>query len=296
MECEFEEKEYEGPLNHELLLGDPRIWSPGQVFEKHMGLDSALFVWSQLFWESLGYKHPLLGVVVNDLRFGHIWRRTNRKRMLPSFATNLFLQVKRSECMIRSNYKIPLYSPYYRFSIKPHQQLALAKLSRKLNHRGLVMYAAPVFHTHEELYEAVRSRSLVANTNFANIDRLNGHDRWNYQRAGCSGVAHSEPERIEMPAFQEQLTGLEAMSIEFDNRRRNTLEEDLVFVFKAMRASALETQDESPISREYLRHVVDAADGGELRRSAVLFANILLYCWLFGLHWHVVSSEDANYF
>lgn len=53
MECEFEEKEYEGPLNNELLLGDPRIWSPGQVFEKYMGIDSALFVGSQLFWEFL---------------------------------------------------------------------------------------------------------------------------------------------------------------------------------------------------------------------------------------------------
>ena len=40
MRCEFEEKEYEQPLNYELAWKQ-RVWSPGQLFENKLGFDAA---------------------------------------------------------------------------------------------------------------------------------------------------------------------------------------------------------------------------------------------------------------
>jgi hypothetical protein len=262
-----------------------------------MGIDSALFVNSPIFWEMMGYRNYLPGVVTNDLRFGHIWRKLNRKRMLPTFASNLFLQIKRPECLKRYNSKIGMGFPYYRFTIKQHQQTALAKLASKLNHRGLVLYAAPAFHTHDELYRATNNKQLVERSNFAPIDRLSGHDTWNYKYPGSSGIAHSEPERIEGPNFQELLSQLELMSNEFDNRRRNTIEEDLGFIAGAMRSATQETSNSNPISREYLSRATEVGEKeNEMIRISKMFLNILIFCGLFGIHWHVVSSERSNYF
>ena len=49
MDAEFEEKEYEFPLNSQLLWGNQNIWSPGQVFEGNFGIDAALEVHRQDF-------------------------------------------------------------------------------------------------------------------------------------------------------------------------------------------------------------------------------------------------------
>lgn len=298
MEAEFEEKEYEGPLNHELLASDPRIWPPGQVFEKYMGIDSALMVMSPLFWQAVGFSYPLPGAVLNDLRFGHVWRQVGRKRKLPTFATNLFLQVKRPEFLSRSNSSVPIYGEHYRFSIKAHQQLALCCLAKTLGHRGRVFYAAPVFHTHNELYRLTERKELVKNSNFAPIHRLDGHERWLYSRPGVKGIGHSEPEKIEEPSFSDQLNDLEAMSIEFDNRRGDTTLEDLKFISQAIQSSVRESSHSSPISREYLRRtepLIVAEREPLALQTAKLFAQIVIFCQLFGVQWHVVSSEPGNF-
>jgi len=294
LEAQFEEKEYEGPLNHELLASDSRIWPPGQVFEKHMGIDAALMVTSPLFWRNVGFSHPLAGVVLDDLSFGHIWRQVGKKRRLPTFATNLFLQVKRPEFLSRSSYSAPMYGRHYRFNIKPHQQLALSRLARKLGHRGRVFYAAPVFHTHDELYRFTERQELVKNSNFAPVSRLDGHERWLYRRPGASGVGHSEPEEIDEPSFSEQLDDLETISIEFDNRRTDTIREDLQFVVQAIQSSVRETSQSSRVSREYLKRTeplfVAEPDSNALQ-IAKLFAQIVVFCQLFGVQWRVLSSE-----
>lgn len=298
MEAEFEEKEYEGPLNHELLAGDPRFWPPGQVFEKYMGFDAALMITSPLFWQAVGYSHPLSGLVLNDLRFGYIWRQVGRKRKLPTFAANLFLQVKRPEFLSRSNYSVPIYGWHYRFNIKLHQQAALGRLAKKLGRRGRVFYAAPVFHTHDELYRITERQELVKNSNFAPVHRLDGHERWLYSTPGVSGVGHSEPQKIDEPNFFDQLDDLETISVEFDNRRRDTTLEDLQFVAQAIQSSVRETSQSSPVSREYLRRIeslfVTEREPHALQ-SAKFFAQIVVFCQLFGVQWHVVSSESSNF-
>ncbi|WP_230371301.1 hypothetical protein [Paludibacterium denitrificans] len=176
--------------------------------------------------------------------------------------------------------------------------MALVRLAKTLGHRGKVFYAAPVFHTHDVLYRLTARQELVKNSNFAPIHRLNGHERWLYSKPGASGVGHSEPEKIDEPNFLDQLNDLETMSIEFDNRRNETTLEDLRFVALAIQSSARETSWSSPISREYLRRT-EALSAVEHEpyelQAAKLFMQIVTFCQLFGVQWHVVSSEQDNF-
>ena len=88
--AEFEEKEYEQPLNNELLVQSGNaLWSPGQVLERHFGFDCALLSTHPFFWSLLGYPSPLSGVMLNDFTWGRIWREIGYSRPLPSFNTNL---------------------------------------------------------------------------------------------------------------------------------------------------------------------------------------------------------------
>lgn len=264
-----------------------------------MGIDVALMVTSPLFWQTIGFSNPLPGVVLNDLRFGRIWRQVGRRRTLPTFATNLFLQVKRPEFLSRSNNSVRISGAHYRFTIKQHQQGALGHLAKTLGRRGRVFYAAPVFHTHDDLYRLTAQRELVENSNFAPIHRLNGHKRWLYSRPGASGVGHSEPEKIDEPSFSDQLSDLDAMSRELDNQRHDTiLEEGLLFVARVIQSSARETSLFSPVSREYLRRTevlsIERHESYALQ-AAKLFMQIVTFCQLFGVQWHVVSSDRDNF-
>ena len=63
MTAEFEEKEYEIPLNTQLLLGNRNIWTPGQVFEGNFGIDAALEVTRGDFWQIVEFPHIPSGVI-----------------------------------------------------------------------------------------------------------------------------------------------------------------------------------------------------------------------------------------
>jgi hypothetical protein len=94
IEAEFEEKEYEFPLYHQLARVSQNVWAPGQVFEGYFGVDAALKVTTAEIWRKLGYPAPLCGVVLDDMRWGYIWRRRGGPRQLPTFNLNLFIQAK----------------------------------------------------------------------------------------------------------------------------------------------------------------------------------------------------------
>ncbi len=57
--AEFEEREYETPLYNQLTNGNGKVWAPGQVFERHIGIDYAMF----LHDERLFHLHGLDGVL-----------------------------------------------------------------------------------------------------------------------------------------------------------------------------------------------------------------------------------------
>ena len=84
--AEFEEKEYEQPLNVELLFDRQNLlWTPGQVFEEHFGIDAVLFSGDPRLWILFGYPDIPSGVILDHFRWGYIWRQTHNKRQLPTF-------------------------------------------------------------------------------------------------------------------------------------------------------------------------------------------------------------------
>ena len=200
MNAEFEEKEYENALIHQLMMESHNMWSPGQVFEGNFGIDAALEVLRPDFWTIIGYSDYPNGAILSNYNFGYVWKKINKKKKLPNFSLNLFLQVKRPQGLKnRPKYlkKLNLKKPYWRFWIKEHQQKLLMKLSRKLNNKVFVAYASPTFHLIKDFYLHTSNNTLVENSTFVRVERLNNHHKWVYDCPGSTGIACSKPERIE---------------------------------------------------------------------------------------------------
>lgn len=225
MDAEFEEKEYEGPLNAQLLSGNINVWSPGQVFEKHIGVDAALEIRRHDFWGIFGVSTPLEGIVLAHYNFGYIWKKIRKRRALPTFKLNLFLQVKRPEGLKYRSSKLKslgIKSPFWRFSIKIHQQKLLSKLKSKLDNRAFVVYGCSAFHTLKELYNHIKSKSIVENSTFVKVERLNNHSKWIYDKPGSVGIAMSEPEWVDGPDLFEEIKSTVAnFDVENDNPENN---------------------------------------------------------------------------
>ena len=66
--CEFEEKEYEGPLYTQLERGNLHLWNPGQVLESYLGFDRAFFLEDPYLFDLHHYRSPLRGFLPS--RFG----------------------------------------------------------------------------------------------------------------------------------------------------------------------------------------------------------------------------------
>ena len=109
--CDFEEKEYEAPLYAQLLSGNNKIWSPGQVFEGKFGLDAIMHANDILFWKMFGIKNIPIGTILNDYNWGFIWRRLNKKRPLPDFKVNLLIQAKTPRYYLGTN------ALFYKFGV-----------------------------------------------------------------------------------------------------------------------------------------------------------------------------------
>ena len=196
--AEFEEKEFEGPLNGQLGLGGP-LWSPGQVLEQLVGFDVAMLTQDMVFWTAQGFASPPQGAVVLPGWWpGALARLAVRVRRPPPFKMNVFLQHKRPEYLSKATatewscWKVA----YFRFAITRHQQVALDACASALGQNGLVAYASPAFHSRVDLFTHVENRTLVANTHFAPAARLSGHARYSYVSASTHGVGHSDPVRI----------------------------------------------------------------------------------------------------
>ena len=225
MTAEFEEKEYEIPLNTQLLLGNRNIWTPGQVFEGNFGIDAALEVTRGDFWQIVEFPHIPSGVILNKINFRHVWKRLGRDRPLPTFKLNLFLQVKRPDGMqnrpaaLRSQ---GLQSPYWRFEIKTHQQDLLSRLKRKLRSRAFVAYGCAAFHRYADLFVHTENRTLVENSTFISVEKLDGHHKRIYDQPGSVGFAMSKPEFIRGEnLFDEIEKTVDTFEIENDNPSNN---------------------------------------------------------------------------
>lgn len=251
MKAEFEEKDFEAPLYSELKFGSHRIATPGQVFEGKFGIDAALEAEHPLFWDLFGFYDIPRGVVLDELRWGFMWKRLGRKRRLPTFNTNLLIQAKRPKPLSRSTSELKNYgfgSKYWRFEITEHQQEILEKVSRNLRRRALVVYASPAFHTLDNLYDFTEAQTIVENTNFVKVERLHNHKQWNYYQPGTRGVAHSEPEFIEDEPFYSMIEQARESDQENDVFSAN-----LQFLHKSTVEVCNEIKEHNPIAKYYLR-------------------------------------------
>lgn len=189
---EFEEKEFEQPLYNQLTKNADNVWTPGQCFEAYIGIDYAGSVYSNEFWKRFGGYIPN-GVILNDYNMGIYMEKIEKKRMLPNFSLNLFIQAKRPYVHSGNKTDAIYNKKHYSFEINQRQQRILEQLNNKLRNRALLVYAAPAFGTHEELYRYTRGKNIICNTSFPKINDLSGHSSWYYCDA-TSGIACSEPE------------------------------------------------------------------------------------------------------
>ena len=250
--AEFEEKEYEQPLNVELLFDTKNLlWTPGQVFEEHFGIDAALSSGDPRLWILFGYPDIPKGVILNNFRWGYIWRNTHNKRELPTFQTNLLLQTKRPDHRKGNNAsftKHGIRGQYWQFEVTKHQQEALEKLYDKLNNRALVCYASAAFHSHKDLFQYIESQSLVDNSTFVKVNRMVKHKKWVYNQAGSVGIACSEIEIIQDDDFRHLI----ALASKGNDSERNPLD-NLLSLEKSTIQAIIEINDKNPIKIEFNR-------------------------------------------
>lgn len=109
----------------------------------------------------------------------------------PKFKFNCFIQAKRPNRMVRSD--AAEYSswkrPYFRYDTFASQQQALESLAQKTSGQAIVVYACPAFHTYGELWSAINSGQLIKQSNFCEVEKLNGHGRYSFATPGNKGSA-----------------------------------------------------------------------------------------------------------
>lgn len=208
--ADFEESEYRGPLYNQLERGNHLVWEPGQVFEKHIGIDRSAYVTDPIFWQMQSFNDPMPGVLLPSYEWDYIWKTRMAKKVLPDFQLNLFTQAKRPFSGTRPRKILKekgISNSYWKFEIKRHQQLALERMSNNISSQALVCYASPAFHTQGALYTHTRNMSVVQSSTFPPVNLLTGHTAWYYDCGGATGVANPEVERIEAKTILEQIDG-----------------------------------------------------------------------------------------
>ena len=289
MIAEFEEKEFEIPLIHQLAHGTFNLWSPGQVFEGKFGIDAAIDVQSQIFWANVGFSNIPRGAILEHHRLGRIRRNLRTNRTLPDFNLNLFLQIKRPEGLRkrpRALSRLGLQSPYWRFTITPHQQILLEKLNRDLSNRAFVAYACPVFHLHSDLYYHTRNNSLVEHSTFIKVSRLTGHTKWVYHRSGTTGIGCSEPKRIndenfitEFRNLLESMSNIESTLVQSEVNLK-LLGDEIVNI--------INEESENPVAREILNRYKQIQDL-KISLPAKNYILINAFCSLTNCTWLVAK-------
>lgn len=295
--AEFEEKEYELPLYLQLAANCNHVWPPGQVFEEYFGIDAALIVNDLSVWRWLGFSQPKKGAVLADFNWGYIWRRRGRKRKLPHFALNFFIQAKRPERMLRRDSIMlanNMGTPCYRFWTVRHQQRVLEILAHKVRHRALITYACPVFCTLDELFDHIEKGTLIYYSSFPRVEKLRSHHAWIFDCAGAKGLACSDPTWIDdsdiLTAIRTSVQRVKKLEIE--DGARNAARA-LEILDREIRESIEESEEGNERDRVFFKIVTsieeETASVNDWWRSAVVsFAAISVFSRLYDVHWSVL--------
>lgn len=209
---EFEEPEYEGPLYNQLLSGNLRIWTPGRIFERVIGIDAGIYANNPYFWSLFGQQVPIRGVNLRHYNLLFLWRFLQRRiRPFPSFYVNLLIQSKRPEHRngVNAYYaQNGIRGQYWQFQIKRHQQSILESLEVQFGNNALVIYACPTFHKFRDLDRLILQGQIVENSTFVKPSILHNHSKWVYDTPGTVGLACSKIEYHKDEPFQVMLDRL----------------------------------------------------------------------------------------
>lgn len=284
MNAEFEEKEYENPLNVQLLFGSYELWTPGQVFEGNFGIDSAMKALNPTFWNYFNLTEPLSGVDLSDFHLQWGWSKSTLKDAFPDFGLNLFLQIKRPESIRRRTVElkeIGLKNPYWRFRIKQHQQELLIKLKSKVVDQAIVAYACSAFHTKKDLFKFTKERTIVNNSNFVKVEKLDNHKIWIFDNPGSNGIAMSKPEKIDSKYLFDEINEIR---LGYNNRKEPV--ENLRSLERAIYEVFSDLQGKDDIADEYL-YRRDELDKLPLNEKEKFFLKIINFCNILNLNWFV---------
>lgn len=293
--AEFEEAEYRGPLFHQLQSSN-LLWEPGQVFEKHIGIDRALWTMHAYLHGLHGYSAPLAGVTMSHFNWDYIWAARGRKKKLPSFRLNVFIQAKRPSYgryapkALRTH---GLKSPYWRFEITPHQQNALERLANKLNGRAIVCYACPAFHKESALHKWTVEPRMVENSTFPDVRRLTGHVAWNYSEPGATGVANADPEPSDDGTIVERV----AQMLEREQSQAADAIEELADLADAVRqamspdegAAATAVQATFADHIQVFQNLADDFTADRGRNAVFDYGTVLAFAHVNRLNWFVAG-------
>lgn len=193
--AEFAEKTFEVAYDIELgsgVGGTPTVFAPGQVLEHLVGFDaSANPDYTHVIWRVIAASRPR-GVTLLSEHWTGSPERLPSQAVLPTYPISFIVQFKRPEYLRghRASQWRMWRAPYYRFTRDAGQQRVLKRLEINLSGDAIVRYAAPAFHTYQELDAARLARSVVARTGHVSPSVLANHVVWTYRSAGSSGRAN----------------------------------------------------------------------------------------------------------
>jgi hypothetical protein len=292
--ADFEERAYEGPLYNQLERGDRRVWTPGQVFEHHVGVDHGLFFQEDWLFQLHGRLSYLPGAAMSRYVWPRRWFGPDQRRRLPNFRLNLFIQAKRPWVGTRRPKHLPkskLATPFWCFWIDDEQQKVLQQLAAKLRKRALVVYASAAFHKYDDLYRHTRRGTIAANSTFPSAEKLRGHEAWYYSTPGAIGVANPDPTPIEEPSLSERLAAFVREQQPQDAGWRQSLKDLAGGIREALSSEELpETARRSAFFDTVQIIERDTEDLPEAEASAA-YMTVLAFCEAYSVDWSVVGDE-----
>jgi hypothetical protein len=81
-------------------------------------------------------------------------------------------------------------------------------LDAKFAGRAVVTYAAPAFHTEQQLYRHTEAGTTAAHSTFPSPALLKNHKNWHYAKPGAVGVGCSKPTALEGEDLESRLSTL----------------------------------------------------------------------------------------
>jgi hypothetical protein len=220
MQCKFEEKQYEQPLNFELAWRR-NVLPAGQVFENTVATDAFIFSRNLKFWnlwKTGSTSAWRSGLILTPELWDDVEKKLN-KADFPKFKFNLLVQHKRPEYIkSRAGNEYSYWNqPYFRYDLEEDQQGILYTLEKRVSSEAIVVYACPSFWTKQELFKFIHSSKLVENSDFVQPSILQGHSRYAFVAGGNIRRACSEPKETTPFNLLTEIDKRFEMNLAFDN-------------------------------------------------------------------------------